>query len=432
MAQPRTMILCATAPSTQEVGGIWLCDWLQELLPVRTSLYTLNGIGAYEAEAVPDGLSVCVADGQRLRVPSANTTKFSRLQTSAQTVLDRFARWPRSLREAIAFGRAQRIEQIWAVLDWPEVYYLAPRLARALDVPLIVTVWDPPESVLLSLRLDRFSRKAALKDFDDALEAAIGGATMSPAMQAAYTERYDLPSVILRHTIQSELIQTPTRRPLGRGVAGEHEGAHPGASDEELVIGFSGSLYARQEWRALVAGLQQRDWRLADRPVRLRMLSGRLDEPVTGPVRIEWLGWRSAGDAVRCLAECDLLYLPYWFAEERRTAVDFCFPSKLTTYMAAGRPIFYHGPESGSPMQFAQRYPVLTGCHTLDPGDIAEQLEHVLSDAEGLERMRSAIPQALEGEFTRTVQRERLAWLLNLQPMSDKLSAPPETAGARG
>jgi hypothetical protein len=414
MAQPRTLILSDAVPSDRDVGGIWLRDWLSELVPVRTSLYALDGLGLFDPQFIPDGLKTCIADVRRRALPPEVPTNLSRLKTSAQTAIDRRTRWPRLLREAIAFAKTQRIEQVWAVLELPVIYYLAPRLARALNVPLITTVWDPPESVLLNARLDRFSRNAALRDFDEAMQVAVGGATMSPAMQVAYAQQYDTPSVILRHVIDPDLVQTP----------------QPKLAQDSFTIGFSGSLYARNEWRALVAALQERDWQLAGRPVRLRMLSARIDEPVSGPVQIEWLGWRSACDAVQRLSECDLLYLPYWFDPARKTAVDYCFPSKLTTYMAAGRPTLYHGPESGSPMQFAREHPVLAGCHTLESRQIAEQLECLLTNTTRLAQMRAAIPHALDREFTRQVQRERLAWLLKLPAVLEEESAETQLIGA--
>lgn len=413
MAQPRTLILSDSVPSRHEVGGIWLLDWLRELVPVRTSMYLLDGARAYDHELIPDGLTTCVANVRR-RPPPADHSTFSRMQTAVQSAYQRWTCWPRLLREAIRFAQAQRIEQVWAVLDWPAIYYLAPRLARALDVPLIVTVWDPPESILLNGQLDRFSREIALRDFDNAMLTAVGGATMSQGMQRAYAEQYDTPSVILRHTVNPELIQTTEWRELG----------------DEIVIGFSGSLYARREWRAFVTALQQSDWTIAGRPVRLRMLTGRIDEAISGPVRIEWFGWRSTADAVRCLAECDLLYLPFFFAPERRKATEYCFQSKLTTYMAAGRPTFYHAPTYSAPVAFAEEYPVLEACHSLEPSEIAEQLERLLTNRAAQERMLGAIPEALENEFTRAVQRDRLAWLLGLPSAPENAPEMVEPVGA--
>ena len=60
-------------------------------------------------------------------------------------------------------------------------------------------------------------------------------------------------------------------------------------------------------------------------------------------------GWHATTDAVAILSACDVCYVPYWFDEAFRPGVELSFPNKVSLYLAAGRPILYHGPEQATP-----------------------------------------------------------------------------------
>jgi hypothetical protein len=92
-------------------------------------------------------------------------------------------------------------------------------------------------------------------------------------------------------------------------------------------------------------------WNLAGKNVRIRFLGREyeLNGSQLAPNRIEKLGYLPQDKTIRHLSECGILYCPYFFDEKRKEISKTSFPSKLSTYLAAGKPIFYHGPGYGLP-----------------------------------------------------------------------------------
>ena len=89
--------------------------------------------------------------------------------------------------------------------------------------------------------------------------------------------------------------------------------------------------------------------------------------------------------------------------------VELSFPNKVSLYLAAGRPILFHGPERSTPTRFLERWPVGVPCHSLDPRVIAEALTVAATDAAFHTRVAAAIPQVLRAELGLHVFRRRFA-----------------------
>ena len=195
--------------------------------------------------------------------------------------------------------------------------------------------------------------------FGDAIRGSVRCAVASSEMKEAYERRYGTPCVPMIHGLPESQWIPPT-------------GMRP--PNEPFVIGYAGSLYARREWDALIAALGAARWRIGGRDTIVRVLAAGLDVRVTGPARIEFLGWHSTTDAVKILSDCDVCYVPYWFDEAFRPGVELSFPNKVSLYLAAGRPILYHGPERATPTRFLERWPVGVSCHSLEPQPIADAL----------------------------------------------------------
>src|SRR6476619_6854710 len=175
-------------------------------------------------------------------------------------------------------------------------------------------------------------------------------------MKAAYEKRYGTQCVPMIHGLPERAWIAPT------GMR---------APNEPFVIGYAGSLYARREWAALIAALGTAHWRVGGRETIVRVLASGIDVRVTGPAHIEVLGWHSSTGAVRVLSGCDVCYVPDWCDEAFRPGVELSFPNKVSLYLAAGRPILYHGPEPATPTRFLERWPVGVPCHSRKAGAIA-------------------------------------------------------------
>ena len=109
---------------------------------------------------------------------------------------------------------------------------------------------------------------------------------------------------------------------------------------------------------------------------------------------------------------CDFAYLPYWFHPAYAESVRLCFPTKLTTYLTAGCPMFYHGPENAAVVDFFDRFRIGRCCHTLSVPQIAEQLETMALDENGRLKMKSQIRLAVDEELNLQVFHRRFHELI--------------------
>jgi glycosyltransferase involved in cell wall biosynthesis len=189
-------------------------------------------------------------------------------------------------------------------------------------------------------------------------------------------------------------------------------------TDDQFIIGFAGSFYGTTAWNALMSALDSIDWRIGGREVRVRVLGSRLpSERTFAPKHIEFLGYRPWEDVTRLLSQADILYMPSWFMPGKNAFTRLSFPSRLPSYMAAGRPIFYHGEDFGSVMHFLHKYPCGLACHTLDAADIVRTLTQFAEDTAGYQAMCAAAWQAAHEDFSETVLRTRFAQFLGISPM---------------
>jgi len=109
-----------------------------------------------------------------------------------------------------------------------------------------------------------------------------------------------------------------------------------------LRIGFAGTLYDMGQFNILLNALNLSGWEIGSRPVILCMTGKwfRL-RGIDFPCNIEFKGWqKNSNDTTRLLSECDLNYLPIPFNEEWRDFATLSFPTKLSTYLTSGRPVF--------------------------------------------------------------------------------------------
>jgi glycosyltransferase involved in cell wall biosynthesis len=296
---------------------------------------------------------------------------------------------------------------LWIPLANPTLINVAARLAKRVGVPLVTTVWDAPDYFLPHYwGIDGAALERTMGRFAEAVRISVRTAVASPEMKAAYEQSYGTPCTPMIHGLPESQWVRPTgmRRP-----------------DEPFVIGYAGSLYARREWEALMSALGTIGWRIDGRDVIVRMLAASLEVRATGPARVEFLGWHSTTDAVAILSDCDVCYVPYWFDEACRPGVELSFPNKVSLYLAAGRPILFHGPRQSTPARFLARWPVGVACHSLDAAVIVEALRTTATDAEFHAGAADAIPRVLREELGMHVFRRRFAEFLGID---EQLLAP--------
>ena len=303
---------------------------------------------------------------------------------------------PPLVEKIAAFGRERSAGCVWAPLHSPTTIRIAKPVAEALGVPLLVTVWDPPNDKLRQFGIGRRMRASLLRQFDATVRYARSCSAASDPMRDLYRRLYNTPTVTM-------ILGAP--RPSGLR-----------SPDEQgtFRIGFAGSLYAAREFESLCAGLDAANWVLRGREVRLEMYGDHEKLAASRPGRIRSHGWCDPADTVRGLSVCDIAYLPYWFARRRREVVEVSFPGKLAAYAAARTPVLYHGPSYASPVRFLERHPMGRVCATLSAKEVRKALESMAEDGSWRTRARGACDRAYESELSADVFSCRFAEFLGV------------------
>jgi hypothetical protein len=360
------LLLTGVIPGTHNVGGIILGDLVRHYGPeyVR-SVAVLAAPPPADRIAAVAGLasSTIVTTGNQDRPRSGGI-----LGRSIATIasLFRFRSEVRRVREQVlTVLKRERSERVFVVLDNAVLIAIGRDIAKALDVPLSVLVWDPPDYVLRTAGFGRVLRSHLLGAFEATLAAATDIAVVSEIAQEEYTRSFRGDVHLLRHGVLDGMPQ------LASGNA---------SGEDEWRLGFAGSMYAANAWQSLVSALDLVGWQIAGRRVRILVMSSKLSVETRRPAAIDFLGFRAADEVQKILADCHLTYMPQPFNPELRELCRHSFPTKLGNYLATGRPVFVHAPADGALQQYFQRHPFGASCDSLDPAAIVTSLERLLAD----------------------------------------------------
>jgi glycosyltransferase involved in cell wall biosynthesis len=305
-----------------------------------------------------------------------------------------FAPW--CVRQIVEFGKSHGVDLVWAELQY-DALILAEKVAKGLGVPFVGTVWDDPEGWFSDRGYDRFSQRLFRRQFINALHAARNLSTAGEAMQSTYEKDYGVKSVILRHGFETPAL--PSDNPK---------------KERGIVVGFAGSIYGRDAWEAFLSAIACLNASGRLPPVEVRIF-GKSEFPYQHyGVRIETRGWRSAEAMLNEIAETDFCYLPYWFEPKKRRHVELSFPNKFETYLAAGRPILYHGPEYAGIVETINQYGVGLCVHSLNKEEISSVLERMIADHYSMNVCNQSAISAFKNEFNAETMLKNFALLINV------------------
>jgi glycosyltransferase involved in cell wall biosynthesis len=268
-------------------------------------------------------------------------------------------------REIGKFGEKHDVTLLWCVLEGQTVIRLARPVAKLLNIPLFVEIWDPPPWWLKEHGVDAISQKRIIKEYEKALKASKGCYAASFAMARQYEEDYGIRTSLFLPSLDESYALPPAKT--------MHD-------DKSLIIGMAGVLYMLEEWEKLLSALDSVDWKIGGRDVKVRLLTREVNLRGFGKRDIEFLGFRPQEETIRLLSETDIQYCPYWFSPKYETEARLSFPSKLTTYFASGRPVFFHGPAYASPAKFIEEHETGILCHSLDPSEIIYSLLQIIDN----------------------------------------------------
>lgn len=303
---------------------------------------------------------------------------------------------PRLAARAIAFGRDQRADLVWAVLRGQTLIQIASAVARGIGAPMVTHVGAAPLPSLLEYQLDRLNRHAALSDFDRAITASRACVTATEAMAAAYQKQYGIPCVPLHLDASEDWGELPNLDNFPQEI---------------IEIGVSAIADAPDEWLQLLRALNFSGWKVRGRQVRVNVIGTAIAPGQAEPGHIRHFGWRSPSETVEILSRLDVLYFPVPFAGG---AAGLTFPRSFSQHLAAGRPILLHGPEAAAASQYLRRS--AAGCVVADDraAAIYNALCRLVDNPSEYRRLGEAAGQAFRRDFTRSAAQSGLQRVLDL------------------
>lgn len=302
----------------------------------------------------------------------------------------------------VAFGEMFEPDIVWCVLQGQTMIRLALPVSTRLKVPLLTHVWDPPGWWMRAHHVNRWTRRKIITDYETTLRGSFRSFVASEAMANAYGNEFGVKVEYFMPSLAREL-----RYPPAKSI-------HP---SEKFVIAMAGQLYAIDEWNSLLIALDSCGWKIGERDVEISLVGSHSRVPLSTSQaeRVKMHGWLSQEETIRVCSEADLLYCPYWFSVEFEEEARLSFPSKLTTYLAAGRPVFFHGPSYASPAKFLQRNDAAFLCHSLQIEDILESLTSATSDVKRYGLIASNGSKVFIENMTAESMEARFKKFLNLE-----------------
>jgi glycosyltransferase involved in cell wall biosynthesis len=268
----------------------------------------------------------------------------------------------------VSFARASGVEKVWVTLQGQTVVRLARPVADALNVPLHAQIWDPFGWWLRAKRIDEKTSRDLLREFDRVIRRCDGVAAASWSMAERYRTKYGVRAIPVIPGISDDM----GRQPL----------ATPHAS-QDFIIGMAGQLYAIEEWNRLLEALRILNWRVGDQRIRLRVFGNNFEMHTPERVLCEFMGWRDQSEVVQLLAESDLNFIPYWFDPAFKEEAENSFPSKMSTYCAAAKPILAHAPAYATPTLFVEQHDIGYTATRPDAADLADVIRRAAADPDG-------------------------------------------------
>lgn len=291
----------------------------------------------------------------------------------------------RLVAQAVAYGRKHRVRGVWAVLEGQTVVRMAARVAKRLKVPLYSQVWDPISWWLQAHYVDRWNSDRTEADFRHALQISRSTAAPSWAMAEHLRQTYGVQSLPLIASYDRSQAHPPSLAPKNPG---------------ELVIAIVGQLYAADAWRQFLAMLRAAEWRVAGRNVRI-LYFGRTAPAGVPADRLKDAGWAGTGEIIQALArEADICYCPYPFTPDLEETARLSFPSKAVMYMAAGKPVFFHGPHYSSPAKYFAGNHAAAVCASMDPYVIHGMFRWLVNDTDEYAATAAKAHAAFLNDFT--------------------------------
>lgn len=302
------------------------------------------------------------------------------------------------IRKTVDVAQSFQPDALWLIVEGHAIIRMESQIAKALNIPVYSLVWDPPGWWLRENHVNRFTAHNTLQRFENLLRSSKNTATASWALAEKYRE-FGASTIPIVASLDQNLAYEPSECPHNR---------------DEFIITVAGQIYATSEWESLLVALSTLNWKLNGKKVILRVLSRYATMWANSAANIEFLGWRSQEETISILADSDILFCPYWFDPQFASEAQLSYPSKMTSYFAAGRPVFFLGPAYSSPAALIEAHGIGVGCYSLDQSQIITSLTRLAEDANLYSTVAKKAHQFFLENLTTQVLRERFSQFLDL------------------
>ena len=235
--------------------------------------------------------------------------------------------------ELRALADARHARAIWIVMHGAMVH-VAARLLRKAPLRVHLTVHDDPRGVALMSRRYLPLLPLIARDFRFAMRRATSVDAVSEPMAARYRSSFGADTFVVH-----------------RGMESPIEEAAPPDDSEVLEIGVLGNSYDFGQLVLLARAVQEVAARVGRRgrvTVVGKGFGERLRAEVGDQVDVEVTGHLDEGAAIARLRRSFALYLNYPFTWRTALFRQTSFPTKLSTYLMAARPLLVHSPSDSS------------------------------------------------------------------------------------
>ena len=395
----KIVILCSGGAERLDGGGIFLRQAIDSLAgnDVRVIRFLIGRQGS--------SYSSWINSVEHLDVPVRGSVRgLGRLRKMSKVVADCFE-WGvvrhielrKSVRVVANYLTEFAPDVILCIMNSMEPILVMGTITKILSVPVVTMEWDPPKSIAHGLDLPHFQVNRVEGAYEELVCNARGVGVTSEGMAETYKQRFGRDAVVLRQYVDYANEETTFRKTQER---------------KEWLIFYAGSIYAKNEFATFLSALDLCNWTLLGYPVRLRWLGSGGEFRVSGPCRIEFLGWQPQDRVLALAGECDLGYVAYWFDSARSEETKNCFPSKIVSYMGVGLPPFFHGPVDSSPANFLRKFGAGFVCDKETAEGVLDCLKEALGNPDRWEDWRRKCFDVAKNEFSTDTFTHRLESLL--------------------
>lgn len=348
------------------------------------------GVGAKYKGKIPQNLQDLPKMQSSLRIFPRN--KYYKILKRIPLVEELFyyIKVPFVERKVIKFLKRNDVNLIICVLR-ADVLAIINRVIKKTNIPLLGYISDTVEAEFSEKRLIyNLKLKEYFKAINTSKSIYVAGETMQKYIQSSFQKK----TSILRLGFEDNLI---SERALG----------------DSINIFFSGSVYAQQEFETFVNALNEFAFKFPQFTIKLMTATKYNIKTQTENVEIENLGWQKEENLYKIMKECHIGYLPYKFDLRNKMQMQYAFPTKSGFYLSSGLPIFFHGPEYSSMVEFFKKYECGIHCASLQTEKIIRHLGKIIFDKEFYSKCLRNAEIAYKNEFTIEVMKNNFKELVD-------------------